>query len=659
MSVNLSEGAIILKYSLKFYKLLGSERDNSHLFLVTDEHTGNKDLPYLVVLESFLNLGFISDLKLMKKESNSNASLLTASYQKKAQQVNILRTGISFKIQRTLELNSVKDFWLIKDDEETLFFVSTSNATLSFRIDHQKFKFHKNAIHNFEEKTNTINIHELGGGSFVQVTSKRIGLFQIQEMKTESLISSEPGFFDQYGGPLVLSTSFEQVLYLITKNKTLITVNCAQKSLEIKAVKKLERQVSALFASKYFLFVSFWREQQVLILDRETLTEIHSIDCGKNGIVSLHSSNLSTEHSLYLFVGFFDGLLQVYQYTFMRDGKDNNFEVVDKKSYKIGSQPILLQEHITKEKSHVLASCDNSASFFIKEQNQISYSNILNDSIKKIIPWTPYRADGYLLLMDRQIVVGYAEFNDKLQAKTLPFESQYEINFILPLLEHNLYAAGINNIRDEMSFVKFYDSNCYVEVDSIRYEDIEVSNLLSFEYEEFKGVLVSLITKLGGRIDVYEVSNYKVHRKHSLNFDKEVLLLSKLLDCYVVAALPNALVVLQMEKYSKDSLDNFGQEIYNFTEVLSRPGHSQIWQMQAYNNYLLVMDSIKGLHLYWFNTEDKKLILVSRSAISSPGSEIGCIINENWFFLVSENTLQVLKKNLSADSDFEKMILQV
>ena len=639
---------------------LGSERDNSQLLQVTEENTGDREMPSLIVCESFSNLGFVSDLKLVRNETNSTASLLAASFQKKHQQVNMLRSGINLKIQNVLELPTVKNFWLIKGYEDSFFFVSTSKETIPLRINNEKFKIYTNHIDGFEEKRATLSINEIRPNLFAQITSNSVGLFQIQEMKTACVYSSKPGSFDQYGD-IVLSANFEKDLYIVTKNKILVHLDFENSStLDNVSEKALGKQVSALAASKNFIFLSYWHENQLLVLDRDNLSLIATITCEKHGIASIYSSTLGTEQFLYLYVGHFDGLVEVYQYTFMKDGKEYNFQITGKNCYKIGSQPISLQEHKLKGKVHVLASCDNSASFYVKEHCQLSYVHLLKDNIKKIVPWSLSRENHYFILSDGQISVGYAETADKLQAKPLPFDARDEITFLLSLSEQNLYVAAVNNTQEETGFLKFYDSNSYSEIESIKYENSEISSLLYFEYEEFRGVLVSIFAQTGGgRVEVIEIKENSFYRQQVINFEKEVLLLSKLSSQCVVAALPTTLVILQIEKSNKTFLEDFAQETYSFKEVLIKSGHSLIWQLHTLDNFLLVVDRIKGVNLYLFNMEDKKLNLISKSAISSPGSESGCILDENRFFLVSENTLRILKKNLAGESEPEKMMLQV
>lgn len=601
----------------------------------------------------------ITDLRFVKSKNNIASSLITASGSKRTQQVNILSSGMSIQTEDNFKLPQVKNFWLLKGYEEALLFISTTLNSYSLKVNKKDSRIAKNTLSGFIEKLPTINIHQQSLDIFLQVTSQGVALFHVQEMKIVHVESTKSDFV-QENGEILLSVHFDRDLYLLTTKDLLLGYNTRSIKLEKKQNVSLVKQPSSMHANKKHLFMSFWNDKYLHVYDRETLTEVHSINVDREGISSVISTNLGSENNLYLFVGFLDGLVKISQYTFMQDGKDHNIEVSDKKSYRFGSQPIVFQEANFKEKKRIFALSDNSALFYLNEQGQPAHLSLLIANVRKLTLFEEFEENTCFTLIDGELGISKIELYDKVQAKHLPIESGCEVKLILPYLEESVYVAAVQATDQAISYLKCYDSNSYLEIDDpITYEDMEITSLLKFEYEEFRGILVSLAGQASGLVDIYEFTQNRLNHKQSINYAKEALVMARMLDRYVAVAVKSTIVVLEIEKVKNEENENFDQQAYHFAEIATKAGFSLIQHIETYNNYVLVVDNIKGLHLFSFDTEDYKFVLVSVSMKNALGSRVGCIVDENLFVLSTEGIIRIFKKTIQTEADTQRTVLTV
>ena len=600
-----------------------------------------------------MNLGVITDLRFVKSKNSTSASLITASGSKKRQQVNILRSGINLNAENDLEFPPIKNFWLSKGHKDPLLFVSTTLSSLSLKVNRHELKMAKFALSGYVEKLSTVNMHQIDPNLFLQITSQGAVLFHTQEMQTTCTDSTHPTFV-QENGEILISAHFEKILYLFTTKNLLINFKIQKDKLENIHSILLEKQPVAVHANYDHLFVSCWNDKYIYVHDRTSLLKVHVIDTNKDGINSILTTNLGTENDLYLFIGFIDGLVRVQQYSFMRDGQNHNFETFNIKNYRFGSHPVLFQEEFFEQKKRVFALSDNGVLYYLNEQKQIAHLSLLIANVKKLCFFGEAEEANCLTLADGELTMSRLELYDKVQATNLPFESKYEVRLILPFLEESIYVAAAQDTDQATSYLKLYDSNSFKEIESFAYEDMEITSLLKFEYEDFKGILVSVAGQSAGNVDIFEFAQNTLSHKQTINYAKEALVLSKLLEKYVVVAVKSTIVVLEIEKVRNEESENFEQQPYQFKEIATKAGFSLIQHVETYNSYILLVDNIKGLHLFMFDTEEYKLVLLSVSIKNVLGSRVGCIIDENLFVLSTEGILRIFKKNIMSDADTQQ-----
>ena len=609
-----------------------------------------------------MNLGFISDLKMIKKKASSTfTSIVTASGSKKNQQVNMLRSGINLNIEDTLRFPHVKNFWLFKGNEEDLFFVSTTRESFSLKISkNEGLSFSKNVFSGFKENTSTVSMHQPASNLLVQVTFEGVVLFSTQDTtKIELVTSTEPKFTEEYGD-ILLSQNFEKDLYLATNKDMLIHADLSNTKLEGLHTKKLQKQPCAISLTKKHLFVAFWKDTHIQVYDRETLAEVYSIDTEREGIISMASTNLSSQDCHWLFFGYYDGCISIYQYEFTQNVNEHEFKILDKKTFLFGTHPVSLHEEGFQGKKQVFVFCDNAGLFYINEQNQLSYLNVINSNAKKVVVMLENKSENRALaLIEGEIAVAEIEFFDKVQTKTLPFDSQHHINLIVPLLEENIYAAASLNYDQGVGSLKLYDSNSYKEISAIRYEGLEVSNILEFTYEEFRAILVSVRGNHSGVVEVHELAENNVTLKQTFTYPKEVVYMARLLEQYVILAVKSKLIVLKIEKTKSEQVESFGQDIYTFKEISTTTGLALIQHIETYKKSVIVVDNVKGLHLFDFNEEEGSLTLVSISLRNSLGSRVGCIINETSIVIGIDGVLKVINMFNTTDSEFQRIVFKV
>ena len=645
--------------------LIGSIIGDSLLIKINDSlNQGNTQLPFLEVLETYYNLGAISDLRLKKSahtDLNSNYSVLTTSYEKRKNQLNILQSGISLKLEGLLQVPFLKNLHLVDypSSDYSLAMLTTTLSTFVLKIPKDGSPITNMNIQEFVYNQPSLLIAKVLPNLLVQVLKDQVLLFAVSEMVGDVFALKDRKDLSQLSSHILFAECFENTLYLYTGSQKLLIYNIAEDGLQQKTSKDLSFRPSCFTVGKNYIVFASWGSDEVSFYDKEALVEVGNLKLKVSGIKSLKISSLGRADANYLFIGFMDGSLKVVKYTFMVAESDHNITTQDEYSYFLGTTAIVLKEILYNGRVSIFAGCDTPSLIYLNKDENLVSVNIHGYEIKnvEIIEILGQKYFGFIT--EGSFNLALSDSDDKIHVKSLPIDCENEILFSISIDEYNLLILAINT--EEQSAINLYDINSYDVIKAIPLEGREITSIVPYSINDFKGIVVGVnwVNKDEGQIITFEVHPNGLSKIQEIDFDREVYYMNNFMENYIAVALGGFIKILKMSKEEGTDTAFHKRENYYLQEIYSKPSFALPCYLDTYNNYMLIVDHIKGLFLYLYNEEDNKLALIGQSVVNALNNQMGLIIDENNFILNKEGSLQVLRRNRNGENEGDRLLFQV
>ena len=644
---------------------IGSITGDSLLMKITDKlNQDNKQLPFLEILENFYNLGAISDLRLKRSNNsdlNSNYSVLTTSYEKRKNQLNILQSGISLKLEGQIHIPFLKNLFMVDflSADYTLTVLTTTLSTISLRIPKDGTQIDILNIQNFEYEKPTILVSQVSSNNFVQVIRDQIKLFSISEMSSDTFNLLSTKDISEFGSHILFAECHEDKLYILTNLQKFFVYAVVNGSLECVNSKEVSFRPSCFSVGNEHVIMGSWASEEVFFLDKQSLAEVGKLNLKASGTKSVKTSSLGSSDSNYLFVGFMDGSLKVMKYSFMKHGADHDINAQDEYSYFLGTTTIVLREITYNGKSSMFAGCDTPSLIYLNKDNNLVSVNIHGHEIKNIEMVKISEKKYFSFITENSFNLALCDSDDKIHVKSLPIDCDSEILFSISIDEYNLLILAINS--EHHSAINLYDINSYDVIRTITLEDREITSITPYSMNDFKGIVVGVnwINRDEGQILTFEVQPNGLSKIQELSFDREVFYMGNFMENYIVAALGSFVKIFKITKEEGSDSAFHKREVYHLQEIYSKSSFGLPCYLDTFNNYILIVDHIKGLFLYLYNEEDNKLALIGQSITNALNNQIGLIIDENNFILNKEGSLQVMRRNRHGETEGDRLLFQV
>jgi len=619
-------------------------------------------MPYLEIIETFYNLGAISDLKLRKKSkesANSDFSVLTTSYEKKKNQLNLLQSGITITIEGSIEIPHIDNLFIatLNPSDYTLAAITTPFNTITLRIPKNGSQVTGITIDGLDYEKKTLLIAAVGTKNLVQVTKERIILLEISEMSDEKF--NFKGELAPSEGYILFTELFNDQLYIVTSRNRLIVYDLSKNSIQEKGKADISFKPCYFTINEDHIAIAGWNQEDVYFYDRAKLVEVGKLSLKMLGVKSLKFTTLGTSNNTYLFCGFIDGMLRAIKYSYIKDGNSHNIANCEEYSYFLGATPVTLKELKYSDKHAIFAGCDTPSLLFLNKEQNLVNTHIHSHEIKNIHVQNINGTEHFTFITQNHFNIGVSDANDKVQVKPLSLDSQEEILYSISVEEFNMLILGVNTATH--GEVCLYDMNSYDIIKRYPFEGRDISIMTLFTQGDWIGLAVgvNLIDREEGELVTFEVIPNGLLKVQEISFDREVTYITTFLDNYMVVGLHSFIKLYKIAK-EEGSESNFNKrDVYNLVEVLSKPSYALISYLHTYVNYLLVVDHFKGLYLYLYNEEENKLVLIGRSISDALHNQIGVIIDENNFLLNKEDCIQILRRNRHADNEGDRLLFLV
>ena len=625
----------------------------------------NRQMPFLELQDSFYNLGAISDLRLKRSTNsdlNSNYSVLTTSYEKRKNQLNILQSGISLKLEGQIQIPFLKNLFTVDFSASgyTMTVLTTTLNTITLKIPVDGTPITTLDIQNFVYDRPAILVSRVAANNFVQVLPDEIILFSLSEMSNETFNLCDKKSHADLGGHILFADCFDDKLYVLTNSQTLLIYTIKDGSLQDVVTKNINFRPSCFSVGVDHIIMGSWGSDEVTFYDKESLEEAGSLQLKVSGTKSLKTSNLGSPGTNYLFVGFMDGSLKVVNYSYMKgQGQDHSITSLDEYSYFLGTTSIVLREIVYNGRPSMFAGCDTPSLIYLNKDNNLVSVNIHGHEIKNIEMVNVLSEKYFAFITENSFSLALCDSDDKIHVKSLPIDCDSEILFSISIDEYNLLILAINS--ENHSAINLYDINSYDVIKTIALDDREITSIALYTMNDFKGIVVGVnwIDRDEGQILTFEVHPNGLSKIQELSFEREVFYMSNFMENYIVVALSSFVKIFKITKEEGTDSAFHKREVYFLQEIYTKSSFALPCYLDTYNNYILIVDHIKGLFLYLYNEEDNKLALIGQSVTNALNNQIGLIIDENSFILNKEGSLQVMRRNRHGETEGDRLIFQV
>lgn len=306
---------------------VGSSMGDSNLIKLHAQKIEETD-GYVELVDSMPNIGPIVDFSVIDLDRQGQGQIVTCSGGGRNGSLRIIRNGIGFNCQASIELSGVKGIWNVTREGDAIFILSFINETrvLGLNIEEELDELEMPAL---EANSSSIYCSCMEGGLILQVTTTQVCLL---DRHGTSRVAS----WDAPEGAKILAASSTKNYVAIALNSRHVIVlqNLESGKLGSKFTINVIDEVSCLDCYDDLLVVGLWNVSFVLY----SMTDSNEIETVSLEEEVMARSILLTqlEDSKFLLCGLGDGSLVSYRL-------DDRSMFHDRKKLIIGTKPISLR----------------------------------------------------------------------------------------------------------------------------------------------------------------------------------------------------------------------------------------------------------------------------------------------------------------------------
>jgi len=178
-----TSAATAITYLDNAYVYIGAHYGDSQLIRLASEavgHSANGLPEYLEILETYTNLGPITDFCVVDLERQGQGQIVTCSGAKKDGSLRIVRNGVGINEQAVLEMEGIKGVWglrqSLRNEYEDTLVISFVGETRVLRLDGEEMQ-EVEGFAGFWMDEMTIAAANVLGDYIVQATGSAVRLF--------------------------------------------------------------------------------------------------------------------------------------------------------------------------------------------------------------------------------------------------------------------------------------------------------------------------------------------------------------------------------------------------------------------------------------------------------------------------------------------------
>ncbi|KAF9103191.1 DNA damage-binding protein 1a [Mortierella sp. AM989] len=664
---------------------IGSHLSDSQLVLLHTEADQNGE--YLEVMETFTNIGPVTDFEVVDLEGQGQGQVVACSGAFKDGSLRIIRNGVGINDRAVLELPGIKGLWSLKEDleaplEDTLV-MSFLNSTRVVRVTPDA-EMVQEEMDGFLNDAQTLLSGNVRGGLILQVTPESVRLIAPPRHIQAGLLSE----WKPPSGQLISVASMNGTQCLVAVGgKTLLYLDVGSENVREAGRTTFENEIACVDVtsidrtnpySSQVCAVGLWTDIKVILVRLPTMEILasHSLP----GEILPRSLLLSRFEGLpYLLVGLGDGVLL----TFMLDAALSALPTP--KRISLGTQPILLRQISSGQgkgengsaSDHVFA-CSDRPTVIYSSNRKLLYSNVNLKQVATVAPFNCEVFPGALAIVgsDEEGVlrIGSIDEFQELHVQTFPInESPRRIAYLASRKCFGVVSIKVVNDEPETMGSSMIDTCDEQEVGFVRLHDDQTFDLLhSYELQrEEAPQCIAAVTFAGdptsyiavgtaetvsdgvptkGRILILEVTeSNQLKLVTELEVKGAVMAIKEFQGKFLCS------VNEQLRLYTWKTSDKLTTES-NLTLECSHRGFTFILSLALHGEFIVAGDLIRSLTLLRYT--DKKIIEISRDTMPDMLTAIEAIDDETFIAADSSSSIFTLAKNTETTSEDEAKRLQ-
>ena len=329
--------------------------------------------------------------------------------------LRIIRSGIGFSEQASIELPGVKGMWSMKrslNDFDTYLVLTFIGETRVLGLNDED-ELDEVALEGFDADSATLWCGEGIDGQYIQVTDR-----EIRVVNSQGIACS---WRHQDGRAIVAAAGNPSQIAAATDDGFIYVLGLENGQLTQLGQIKVGSDISCLDVSilpgqlkSEILVVGTW-SLKLILFSLKDFSEIDEYRVG--GEVMPRSVLMATFDDVpYILCGLGDGMLLTYRL----DGQ----KLVDRKRLAIGTKPINLRSFKMHGSKHVFAACDRPTVIYMSN-GKMMFSNLNEDEVHFIAGFsTSNFPDSLAIVKAGSMVIGTMENIQRLHVRTVPLNEQ-------------------------------------------------------------------------------------------------------------------------------------------------------------------------------------------------------------------------------------------
>eukprot|EP00300_Choanocystis_sp_HF-7_P006534 c14763_g1_i1.p1 GENE.c14763_g1_i1~~c14763_g1_i1.p1 ORF type:complete len:1112 (+),score=311.81 c14763_g1_i1:32-3367(+) len=665
-----------ISYLDNHFVFIGSASADSQLIrLLPEKDSGDA----IEVVESYPCLGPIADMCLI--EEDNEIQIITCSGTNKFGTLRVLRSGIGIEEQALIELSGVKKLFALTSPLQQ----NNDTATAA-----DESPTHEYLVQSFAQETRVLGFDSDGAleevllsgiqGSSHSLLCTNVQHSQVIQITTSAvrllneefaLVAAWPntdsdndnnnnnnqsGLVDENQSIVAAAANSEQIVVGLGGGN-IILLGVSKGNLTQLAAACLEHEVACVDISPTFhntsevVAVGMWSDMSVRLYRIPSFELLHKEILGN--ILPRSVSMASLGDCSYLFCGLGDGHLT--QFTM-----DSSYTLANRKSTALGTQPIQLSSFKLGGVQQVFAAGDRPAAIR-SQRNKVVCLNINVQDVTCVCPFnSKLLPDCVAIATDQSLMIGFPHNKQKIHVRSTPVEGPYQLAHSKRRLVAVVSLKLSIHDRDESEdgFVEIFDDRTLEVLAQFKLDQYEIPHCVTFctfqnDPEEY--VVVGTAIPTGeenderGRCIVlkYADNHLKLIAQRAMEGPVFVV---KEFNSNLLATSSTGMEMLELVSHveSKELQSEVQTRcaVYNVTAAIQ-------------NHLILTVDLMKGLYLYSYNSDAKKIDLLAQEYSTSWGTSAAFLSND--LYLASDNdfNMYIARKNSDAMSDEDRQALSV
>jgi len=635
---------------------------------------------YVDVLESYPNIGPITDMVVVKTEKQGQSQIVTCSGAFKDGSLRVIRSGIGLHVQATMEVHGIKGMWSLRESEDHIYdkFLVQSfiGETRILAIENEEMG--EIEIPGFKSQQQTLFCSNVVGNMILQVTSDSVSLIAIESMQ----------LVFEFKPPRVITvatSNLEQVVLAIAGEMIYLEVDPQCRTLQVVGSTALNHDIACMSLRPFektnamkiddsddemklvkgrtsILALGMWTDNSMRFLSLPECNEVLNVNLGvktqARDILIISLGGIS-----YVLVGLGDGTLINYSLDL-----SSGLPVLSaQRKIVLGTHPISFNCFSNSGQHFVFATCDRPTIIYAKN-GKLLYSVV---NTQEVTSMTPFHCELFpeslSLATEDGLVIGNVNKIQKIQITTIPLgeapkriSHNESMNTYCVLTSKSVLNDGC---YESFSRVLFFDDSTitmFGSFDLDHFEDGISITTCSFEgcMGEFFVVGTAYVkpeepepTK--GRILVFKVEDRVVQLVVEKEIKGAIFSLAPL-SGKIVAGIGCKVQVYKFNPTGADS-NSLDHQSPSLDHECGHHGHIIVLYLKSYGDFVLVGDLYRSLSLLRYKATDGALEEVSRDFNSNQMRAIEILGGEEYFLGAEEaGNIFCSRRQLDATIDEEK-----